>query len=262
MIAPDQPPSERTIVDSFYLDQHEVMVGRLRAFVASYDAWRARGEPSEGAGAHPSDESTGWRKAWDTAIPRTAEEFALAIRECSGTPYSTFLPGYDSFPANCVSWHEAFAFCLWDGGRLPTEAEHMYATAGGGQNRLYPWGSFPEPTPDHAVYGCSVTDEGTEFSCSLADILPVGSRPLGAGRWTHQDLAGSMAEWVFDGSTELPPYGAYNPVRIGDERIRMLRGGDWGSSPAQLSNAYRSGAESTSRLYLWGFRCARDTARP
>ena len=41
-------------------------------------------------------------------------------------------------PIDCVTWYEAQAFCIWDGGRLPTEAEWNYVAAGS-QQRVYPW---------------------------------------------------------------------------------------------------------------------------
>ena len=55
-----------------------------------------------------------------------------------------------------------------------------------------PWGSAA-PTPARAVYNCS--GDGKP-DCALSDILPVGSRPDGAGQWGHADLAGSMFEWT------------------------------------------------------------------
>ncbi|WP_438023210.1 formylglycine-generating enzyme family protein [Sorangium sp. So ce233] len=70
-------------------------------------------------------------------------------------------------PIRCVSWSVAFAFCAWDGGRLPTEAEWNHASAGGSEQREYPWGNaFPNST--YAVY-------------DAAGSAVVGSR-LGPGR--------------------------------------------------------------------------------
>ena len=52
--------------------------------------------------------------------------------------YQTWTANNDNLPMNCITWFEAFAFCIWDGGRLPTELEWNYAAAGGSSQNVYP----------------------------------------------------------------------------------------------------------------------------
>jgi formylglycine-generating enzyme required for sulfatase activity len=242
-------------VSTFFLDKYEVTSGRFSRFVAAYDDWRAAGNPTPNAGAHPLISDSGWQARWNVYLDSTSRDLKDNVRLPCGN--YTWDVG-ETLPMNCLTWYLAFAFCAWDGGRLPTEAEWEYAAAGGDESRPYAWGSAPI-THSLAVYGCYAGD------CTIASIPSVGSTPMGAGRWGHVDLLGSMFEWVLDLAADYPP-SCVDCANVSQGSWRIMRGGNWLDAPDFLRSTRRdysmepSGTETTT-LTRWdttGVRCARS----
>jgi formylglycine-generating enzyme required for sulfatase activity len=238
-------------VSTYSLDRFEVTGARFRAFLKDYDALMASGGLPAGAGANahvPGPNRTGWRTEWNARLPKKASD----VSPC----------GYgDDAPATCIDWYTAFAFCAWDGGRLPTEAEWELAASNGSAENVFPWGD-QDATDDLGVfqtYGCSATPPVGQCPQNLS---PVGSKPAGANRLGHRDLIGNAAEWVMDDYVSYP-YGCVGSCTDyagpGVASYRVWRGGAYLQAPDKFHACAeaRYFAQPEVPNALVGLRCAR-----
>ena len=265
--------TDQATVSGFRLDKYMVTVGRFRQFVNAVSppgggtGWR----PSAGSGKHthlngglgladaPNVDAgqtfePGWLASDDSNIGPTNGNLAC------GSPAATWTNsaagGQENLPINCETWYEAYAFCIWDGGFLPSDAEWEYAAAGGSQQREYPWGSTDPATAvnRYAIYGCNYPPGSGGTCTGASNIAPVGTAALGAGLWGQLDLSGNQWEWNMDwqvGYTSPCTDCSY----LGNGSLRVIRGGSEGDGVTLPTT--RLGYAGYTRGAWIGFRCAR-----
>jgi formylglycine-generating enzyme required for sulfatase activity len=260
-------------VSGFRLDKYLVTVGRYRQFVNAVlppdggSGWL----PAAGSGKHTHlndgqglasgpDAGTfepGWVATDDSNIAPTNAN--LACDTMGHNTWTNTAGADETLPMVCPNWWEAYAFCIWDGGFLPSEAEWEYAAAGGSQEREYPWGSTdPGMMDEYAVFGCYYPSGLAHLSCfGGATIAPVGSAPLGAGLWGQLDLVGNAFEWDLDWSAPSFVDPCTNCATLAGGSLRVIAGGSFSYDDTYLapSNPYLSAP--TDRSANTGFRCAR-----
>ncbi len=237
------PVQPSITVGGFTLDASEVTVARFQRF------WSAGHPAPSGPVAYP-----GGAVPWAGAV---AEPRAPTPAEACNWGVT----GREYHPLNCVDWPTAQAFCVWDGGRLPTEAEWEYAAryvpaAGLSPGRRYPWGSdVPSGACDRAQWARCRGDDG-------AVTRRVGSFADSAGFF---DLAGNVWEWTADLFAPYTDARCWGLTARRDPRCAVnstgyptIRGGSWYSTERVLlqgsarDDAYRPDTRSA----LVGFRCA------
>jgi formylglycine-generating enzyme required for sulfatase activity len=255
-------------VSTFHLDKYDVTVGRFRAFVS---AWNAGYVPSAGAGKHShlndgqglrnsaaaGTYEPGWVASDDANV--TPTNASLACSPTSDEATWTNSPGSnENLPINCVGWYEAYAFCIWDGGFLPSEAEWEYAVAGGSQLREYAWGTAAPGTANrYAIYN-SYYPNGTTQLLALGNIAPVGTATLGEGLWGQLDLLGEMYQWTLDAYVAyVDPCNDCAWLTADPTYTRVRRGGAFGFPGTELSPTLRHDFGPLKGDPNLGFRCAR-----
>ncbi len=261
-------------LSGFRLDKYDVTVGRFRQFVTAWNGG-AGWTPAQGSGKHthlnsgqglansgnPGTYETGWVTSDTTNIAPTNSN--LSDSTCDSTSahaYATWTisaGSNDNLPINCENWFEAYAFCIWDGGFLPSEAEWEDAAAGGSQQREYPWGETdPGTANQYAIYDCYYPN-GSGTCTGVASIAPVGTATLGAGLWGQLDLAGNVWQWNLDwgGTPYVDP--CTDCAYLTAVSYREVQGGIFSGTTAGLMPPNRYDNGPTTRLNNVGFRCAR-----
>jgi formylglycine-generating enzyme len=253
-------------VSDFRLDKYEVTVGRFRQFVAAYNGgWTAPAGAGKhtylngGRGLEGSGNTGAYEPGWVTSDGAYVAPTDSNL-ECGGG-FSTWTPSpadSENLPINCVNWWESYAFCIWDEGFLPSEAESDYAAAGGGEQREYPWGNTdPGTMNQYAIYACYYPS-GSGTCAGLQNIAPVGTAALGAGLWGQLDLVGNVWPWTLDwfGAYAVPcidctdlttgPYRTHGSADFHDPTSYLVSSAQHDGNPPQYRDT------------VLGFRCARS----
>ncbi len=242
---PYEGPAHRVVLDSFYIDEHEVTNAQYAEF-------------ADATGYVTESERLGWSGVFDPQQNGWTKGDGADWRHPHG-PGSSYAE-MQAFPVVHLSWQDADQYCEWRGARLPTEAEFEYAARGGLAGATYAWGN--ELTPD-GVYRANlwqgIFPEEDRTLDGYGSHGPVKKfPPNGYGLY---DMTGNVWEWVHD--WYAPDYFANSPgknprgPRTGIQKIQ--RGGSWLCSE-NYCQGYRVAArmmtEPDSGLNNLGFRCA------
>jgi formylglycine-generating enzyme required for sulfatase activity len=222
----DRTAASAATVAPFKLDKFEITVGRMRAYYTALGGNPRGNPPAPGAGAHPLIPNSGWRATWNVRLPGSWVEInARHAGECAvggnnaqwGAATWTPEPGSnEEKPINCIDWYTLFAFAIWDGGRLATDAEWSFVAYSGSEQRTFPWGNDVAAFDTHrAVLVTSFLVTGTTFGrytegpeYRVVDEGPRHIAQVGTkterSKWGHADLGGNVLEYVLDVARSLP----------------------------------------------------------
>ena len=160
--------------------------------------------------------------------------------EPGGKSHDNGAAGQANHPVVNVDWHDAWAYCRWRGGRLPTEQEWEKAASWDPKlrrKRVYPWGD------EFVAKFCnsSAPEDGFAGTC------PVDEFPKGVSAYGCSNMAGNVWEWC-------------NSWQGAAGSARVPRGGSWSNGAGYFRCASRFAHAPGRRSVDFGFRFALRSA--
>ncbi|MBD3422546.1 MAG: SUMF1/EgtB/PvdO family nonheme iron enzyme [Chitinivibrionales bacterium] len=261
--ADGEGPVREVHVDPFYVDTSPVTNEQFAEFA------RATGYISE-------SERFGWSYVFHNQLaPERKNELTDATIEgldwwCKVNhadwkhPYGpdSSISGFEQYPVTHIAWLDAAEYAQWAGKRLPTEAEWEYASRGGLEQALFPWGDELEPDGRHL---CNVW-QGEFPNLDTADDGYAGLSPVDAfpaNGYGILSITGNAWEWCRDWWS--PSWHVHatrqNPIGPPGGERKVVKGGSF-LCHRSYCNRYRVAARTSntpdSATINMTFRCVRD----
>ena len=219
-----------------------------------------------------------------------AAPIAVGVTERDGPPggapdtcaFSAAPRGREGYPLSCVAWVTANAFCAFEGGALPSEAQWEYAAVAASRPRkaLFPGGDVP-PGCGQAIWGrsfafheCSELGEGPVPAADAAgDVNALGIRNLGGSLEEHTaDAHAEYRDPCWTSAPDLDPTCRITPpagcvaaptsleCRAAGGWTHSVRGGSWASAAGDLRATIHSNVVAAgSATSITGLRCVYPT---
>ena len=179
--------------------------------------------------------------------------------------------GNEAMPIVKVTWDDVQAYCLWAGGRLPTEAEWEYAARAGTTAARYgdldeiAW--YADNSGRQRLDGTRIMNEEQASYVTRLNENGNGMHEVGQKRangFGLYDMLGNVWElvndWLDEKYYQRSP--TQDPTGPAIGKYRVLRGGSWRDVSRYVRVSAHFGTLPPFRLDGLGFRCALEVDIP